>query len=228
MEDRVKKKYYGVLFLIIILCLLTRYMHNENQREVIRSMEEDVMEYKDQTKPEYQKNKFENTITEEDLVGLPKGYIFLVFNYDYSNEEASDFLNKLEKVKYLGVINDVHFIQMKTNDYEELYTICKTIENEEEIVSLATVYQTMFDDSIDVVEINKLKGENVIYLQFIPSGEEANIDEFLEYARSLKGGQFLGTYQNSVFLQFNENDNLIEICNEVTYSDGYINSYVLE
>ena len=203
-------------------------MHNENRGEVIRSIEEAVMEYSDDTKPEYHKNKFENTITEEDLVELPKGYIYLVFNYDYSNEEASDFLNKLEKVKYLGVINDVHFVQMKTNDYEVLYRICKTIENEEEIVSLAKVYQIMFDNSIDVTEIDKLKGKNVIYLQLIPSGEEANIGSFLEYARSIKGGQFLGTYQNSVFLQFNENDNLIEICNEVTYSDGYINAYILE
>lgn len=129
-----------------------------------------------------------------------------MFDNTCTKEEALDFINRLDKKNYLGVIGDVHFIQMNTVDYEELYEMCFSI-SQNELITVAYVYQMMFDNTMTSDEVDALKGKGVIYIQYIPDGKEAEINKFIKYASNIEGSKYLGLYGSSVFIQFkNEND----------------------
>jgi len=169
-----------VLILLIILGISSMFLCssiNMIDKDVIKELEETVLESSNaEVTVDSQEYMFEDTINESEIADLPKGYIFIVFhNSSCTKEEAIDFINKLDKKKYLGVIGDNHYIQMNTSDYEELYQICYNLM-QNELVAVANVNQQMFDDTMTSDDVEAIKGKDVIYYQYIPSGKEADVN----------------------------------------------------
>jgi hypothetical protein len=233
------------LIILLILSIVCIYLFKDNivSTNVLKDLEDEVMQLSNKEdnliSPEY---LFDDTINEADLVDLPDGYIYVVFNFTYSNEKVLDFINQMDKKKYLGVKGDVHFIQMNTTSYEELFQICFDLQ-QNDIVSSALVEQKMFEDTLKSKDIEAFKSNGVVYLQYIPDGNEAEIDQFIDYASNLDNTEFLGLYQNSLFLRFNNSnyDDLNKICSSISYPnnekypssisypmDGYIIASILE
>lgn len=224
-----KKNIFSVSIIVSLFICIALSAQIFTKKNDIKKLEKSMMNISE-SNINLQANIFEDTIEEVDVDDLPKGYIYIIFDSSKcSKEEGMQFISSLDKKKYLGVINDVHFIQMNTTNYEELYSICSEISRNT-IIGIASVLQSMFDDTLTNDEVESYKGKSVIYIQYIPSGTEANIEEFIKFASSIKDATCLGKFKNSIFLQFENKNNkeLEEICASLSYTDGYINSYILQ
>lgn len=211
-----------IFFLFIVIFCTINFRNNIiTDNTEIKKLEATVLKSSNKkTNQNTPKFMFEDSLKESDLINLPKGAIFLVFSPNCTKDEAKNFIDSLDKRKYLGVIGDMHFIQLNTTEYEELFRTCYDLM-QNDLISVAYVNQLIFDNTLTEDDVDALKGKNVIYYQLIPSGKEANIAKFLTFTKNLKGGEYIGTYKNSVFIQYKNAsyDELTELCNNISYPE---------
>lgn len=216
-----KKKVIIVVFIIIGIIFYYKINFSNNARTYTNS---NLVE----TTEDY---IFEDTIAYEDTFNFPKGCIYIYFDpATCSKDEAYEIINSLNKKEYYGVSHDLHFFNMGSTNYQELYTICNELMTNNKI-AIAYVDDKLFDNTISEEDIENWIGTGVIAVNLTPSGGTVRKEEFLDYISNYNGATYLGVCNDTHFLKFSYNDEnkLQKISNDlINNNDNFlITSYIL-